>query len=370
MEVAKGLEGVIVDETRICKINRDENLLYYFGYEIRDLTEHATYEEVFYLLTHGELPNPEALRDFNQGMELGCVLPAPIKALLEITPAVSDPMDVLRTSCSMLAAFRPEIQTNTLEVAAPLSHFFSSTLLYWWQFHRSGRRIDTGTKEASVAGHFLHLLNGTPPDEMQRRAFDVLLIVYAEHDFNSSTYAARIAASTLSDLYSGFTSAIGTLRGPLHGGASARVMRMLDRYKSPDEAEAGVLELLANKGRIFGFGQRAYSTADPRNAINREWANKLSQMSGNRMLFLVAERIEQVMAREKKMFANLDYYTAVIYRLCGIPAELYPPIFLIARVPGLVAHLTEQRAHNRLIHPSSKYIGPAPRPLPPALATR
>ncbi len=370
MEIAKGLEGVIVDETRICKINKDDNLLYYFGYEIRDLTEHSTYEEVFYLLIHGELPNRETLRDFSQGMASGCILPAPIKALLEITPAASDPMDVLRTSCSMLAAFRPETPTNTLDVAAPLSHFFSSVLLYWWQFHRSGRRIDTETKEVGVAAHFLHLLNGTPPDEMQRQALDVSLIVYAEHDFNASTYAARIAASTLSDLYSCFTSAIGTLRGPLHGGASARVMQMLDRYKSPDEAEAGILDLLANKGRIFGFGQRAYSTADPRNAINREWADKLSQMSGNRTLFSVAERIEQVMAREKKMFANLDYYTAVIYRLCAIPAELYPPMFLIARVPGLAAHVTEQRAHNRLIHPSSKYIGPAPRALPPALAAR
>ena len=370
MEVAKGLEGVIVDETRICKINKVDNLLYYFGYEIQDLTKHSSYEDVFYLLTHGELPNEEELRDFRQSTAFGRVLPAPLKTLLEATPAAADPMDVLRTGCSLLAAFRPETPKNTLEVATPLSLFFSSMLLYWWQFHHSGKRLDTETKEASVAGHFLHLLSGAPPDEMHRRALDVSLIVYAEHDFNASTYAARIAASTLSDIYSCLTSAIATLRGPLHGGASARVMQMLDRYKSPEEAEAGILELLANKGRIFGFGQRAYSTADPRNAVNKEWADRLSRASGDRSSFLVAERIEEVMAGERKMFANLDYYTAVIYRLCGIPAELYPPMFLIARVPGLVAHITEQRAHNRLIHPSSKYIGPAPRALPAARAAR
>lgn len=366
MEVAKGLDGVVVDETRICKINKNDNLLYYFGYEIKDLTEHSNYEDISYLLTHGELPNPEQKQEFRRLAASERALPAPLKALLEGTPAAADPMDVLRTGCSMLAAFRPETPKNTLEVATPLSYFFSSMLLYWWQFHRSGRRIDTETGETTVAGHFLHLLNGAPPDELHRRALDVSLIVYAEHDFNASTYAARIAASTLSDLYSCLTSAIGTLRGPLHGGASARVMQMLDRYKSPAEAEAGILDLLANKGRIFGFGQRAYSTADPRNAINKKWAERLSQADGERSLFLVAERVEQVMAREKKMFANLDYYSAVIYRLCGIPAALFPPIFLIARVPGLIAHVMEQRAHNRLIHPSSKYIGPDPRAMPTA----
>jgi len=368
VDVAKGLEGVVVDETRICKINKDDNLLYYFGYEIKDLTEHSSYEEVSYLLTHGELPSRGELAKFRSLAASGRALPAPLKTSLEAIPAAADPMDVLRTGCSMLAAVRPETPKNTLEAATPLSHVFTSMLLYWWQFHRSGRRIDTETAETTVAGHFLHLLHGAAPDELHRRALDVSLIVYAEHDFNASTYAARIAASTLSDLYSCLTSAIGTLRGPLHGGASARVMQMLDRYKSADAAEAGILDLLANKGRIFGFGQRAYSTADPRNAINRMWADKLSQADGDRLLFLVAERIEQVMAREKKMFANLDYYTAVIYRLCGIPAELFPPIFLIARVPGLVAHVMEQRAHNRLIHPSSKYIGPAPRALPAAAA--
>ena len=370
MEVAKGLEGVIVDETRICKINKDENLLYYYGYEIRDLTDHVTYEEVFYLLTHGDLPGPGELQALKQQMAAGRVLPGPIMALLEAMPAKADPMDVLRTGCSMLAALQPENQKTPLNASAALSNAFSSMLLYWWHFQQTGKHLDTESGEDSVAGHFLHLLDGRAPDPLQRRALDVSLIIYAEHDFNASTYAARIAASTLSDVYSCLTSAIGTLRGPLHGGASARVMQMLDRYKTADEAEAGIRDLLANKGRIFGFGQRAYSTADPRNPINRQWARRLSEAAGNLTLYLVAERIEQVMAREKKMFANLDYYTAVIYRLCGIPTELYPPMFLIARVPGLLAHVAEQRANNRLIHPSSKYAGPQPRPLPSTAAAR
>lgn len=366
MEVAKGLAGIIVDETSICKINKDANLLYYFGYEIRDLTEHTCFEEVYYLLTHGELPAPAELSAFKHKMAKGRALPAPIKTLLESIPPAADPMDVLRTACSTLGTLRPENRANAIDVAIPLSNFFCSVLLYWWHFHRSGRRIDTETGEDSVAGHFLWLLKGKVSDELHRRALDVSLIIYAEHDFNASTYAARIAASTLSDVYSCFTSAIGTLRGPLHGGASAQVMRMLDRYKSPDEAEAGILDLLANKGRIFGFGQRAYSTADPRNAINREWARNLSTADGDESLVQAAERIEQVMAQKKKMFANLDFYTAVIYRLCGLPTELFSPMFLIARVPGLIAHIEEQRASNRLIHPSSKYVGLEPRKVPRA----
>ncbi len=363
MEVAKGLAGVVVDDTKICKINKDANLLYYFGYEIRDLTQRANFEEVSFLLTHGELPKAAELAAWRLEMASGQALAEPIRALLQATPADAEPMDVLRTGCSLLAMLHPEKQKNLLAVAAPLSNAFSSMLLYWWHFHRA-RTIETKTDEDSVAGHFLHLLNGSPPSELHRRALDVSLIIYAEHDFNASTYAARIAASTSSDAYSCFTSAIGTLRGPLHGGASARVMRMLERYTSADEAEAGIRELLANKGIIFGFGQRAYATADPRNAINKEWARKLSEAAGDMTLFEVAERIENVMAREKKMFANLDYYTAVIYRLLGLPTELFPALFLIARVPGLAAHILEQRANNRLIHPSSKYIGPEPRALP------
>ena len=364
MEVAKGLAGVVVDETRICKINKDDNLLYYFGYEIRDLTDRVTYEDVFYLLLHGDLPTSPQREELERGMATGRALPDPIKVLLEAIPGNADPMDVIRTGCSFLASLRPESPKDIFAVALPLGNAFVSMLLYWWHFHQSGKRIDTESGEPTTAGHYLHLLHGKKPDELHRRAVDVSLIIYAEHDFNASTYAARIASSTRSDLYSSLVAAAGTLRGTLHGGANARVMAMLDRFKSADEAEAGIRELLANKGLIFGFGQRAYSTADPRNAINREWARKLATAAGDQMLLEVAERIEQVMDSERKMFANLDYYTAVVYRLCGIPTPLFPPMFLIARVPGLIAHVIEQRANNRLIHPSSKYIGPEPRALP------
>ncbi len=364
MEVAKGLAGVVVDETRICKINKEDNLLYYFGYEIRDLTAHLSYEDVFYLLVQGELPTSAQRDDLKRAMAVGRALPDPIIAVLEAIPASADPMDVLRTGCSLLASLRPDSPRDLLATAAPLGSAFVSMLLYWWHFHNSGKRIDTESGEDSIAAHYLHLLHGRTPDELHRRAIDVSLIIYAEHDFNASTYAARIATSTRSDLYSSIIAAIGTLRGPLHGGANARVMEMLDRFKTADAAEAGVRDLLAKKGVVFGFGQRAYATADPRNAINKEWARKLSEAAGDRSLFEVAERIEQVMDRDKKMFANLDYYTAVIYRLCGLPTALFPPMFLIARVPGLIAHISEQRANNRLIHPSSKYVGPEPRPLP------
>lgn len=364
MDVAKGLAGVVVDETRICKISKDENRLYYFGYEIGDLTARLSYEEVFYLLLHGELPTPAQLDQLKRSMASGRALPDPIKSLLEAIPANADPMDVIRTGCSLLASLRPEAPTEIFAAAVPLGNAFVSMLLYWWHFHQSGNRIETESGEDTVAGHYLHLLHGQQPDELHRRAIDVSLIIYAEHDFNASTYAARIAASTRSDLYSSMIAAIGTLRGPLHGGANARVMQMLDRFKSPESAEAGIKDLLANKGLIFGFGQRAYSSADPRNAVNRQWARRLSEGAGDQTLLRVAERIETVMDREKKMFANLDYYTAVIYRLCGIPAPLFPSLFLIARVPGLIAHIVEQRANNRVIHPSSKYIGPHPRALP------
>lgn len=367
MEVAKGLAGVVVDETRICKINKDDNRLYYFGYEIQDLAAYLGYEDVFYLLIHGELPTAEQRDEFKRVMALGRTLPNAITGLIETIPANADPMDVLRTGCSLLATLRPDEPKNMLATAAPLGNAFVSMLLYWWHFHKSGKRIDTESGEDSTAGHFLHLLYGHAPDELHRRAIDVSFTIYAEHDFNASTYAARIATSTRSDLYSSIIAAVGTLRGALHGGASARVMEMLDRFKAADQAEAGIRDLLANKGVIFGFGQRAYSTADPRNAINKDWAKRLSGSAGDRSLFEVAERIEQVMDRDKRMFANLDYYTAIIYRLCGLPTALFPPMFLIARIPGLVAHIAEQRANNRLIHPSSKYIGPDPRPLPKAV---
>jgi len=364
--IAKGLAGVVVDETNICQINKDDNLLYYYGYEIKDLTEHASYEEVSYLLAHGELPTASQLEAYRAELAKGRILPDALKQVLEQLPAESDPMDVLRTGCSVLGSLAPETEANDqFAIGAKLSNYFCSILLYWHHFHQSGERIDTETGESSVAGHFLHLLNREKPDETLRRAMDVSLIIYAEHDFNASTYAARIAASTLSDIYSCFTSAIGTLRGPWHGGANAAVMRTLEKYKTADEAEAAVLDMFANKKRVIGFGQRVYSTADPRNAINKKWAKALTDAAGDTVLYPVAERIEEVVWREKKIFANLDYYTAVIYHMCGLPTHMFPAMFVIARTCGLIAHIAEQRADNKLIHPLAKYKGPEPRAYAP-----
>ncbi|MEQ8194031.1 MAG: citrate/2-methylcitrate synthase [Rhodospirillales bacterium] len=361
--VAKGLAGVVVDETKICQIDKDENLLYYYGYEIKSLTDQAAYEEVAYLLAHGDLPSASSLASYKTAMAGGRALPDALKAILERLPADADPMDVLRTGCSVLGSLEPESSDNDqFKIGAKLANYFCSMLFYWHRFHRSGERIETETGEDSVAGHFLHLLSGKTPDEAFRRAMDVSLIIYAEHDFNASTYAARIAASTLSDVYSCYTSAIGTLRGPWHGGANAAVMKMLEQYKTPDEAEAAVLDMFANKKRVIGFGQRVYATADPRNAINKVWAEKLTEAAGDTVLYPVAERIEEVVWREKKIFANLDYYTAVIYRMCGLPTHMFPAVFVIARTSGLLAHIAEQRANNKLIHPLAKFIGPAPRP--------
>jgi len=361
-EVFKGLAGVLVDETSICQINKDDNLLYYYGYEIQDLTAQSSYEEVSYLLGHGELPTAAELEAYKQTLAQGRHLPEPLTTILEQLPAGADPMDVLRTGASVLGSLEPETDDNGLfAIGSRLSNALCSMLLYWRHFHGSGKRIETETGEDTVAGHFLHLLAGKAPDETFRRALDVSLIVYAEHDFNSSTYAARIAASTLSDVYSCLTSAIGALRGPLHGGANAKVMATLEKFGSADEAEAAVLDMIANKVRLTGFGQRAYATADPRNAINKVWAKQLCEAAGEDNLYAIAERIEDVMWREKKMFANLDYYTAPIYKACGLPTHMFPTLFVISRVAGLVAHIAEQRANNRLIHPSAKFAGPEPR---------
>ena len=364
--VAKGLAGVVVDETNICQINKDDNLLYYDGYEIKDLTDHADYEEVSNLRAYSELPTIAQLDTYKLKMAEGRALPAALKTVLEQLPAESDPMDVLRTGCSVLGSLQPETDENDqFVIGSKIANYLCSMLFYWHHFHESGERIDTETGEESVAGHFLHLLKGQAPDKTFRRAMDVSLIIYAEHDFNASTYAARIAASTLSDIYSCYTSAIGTLRGPWHGGANAAVMRMFERFKTADEAEAAVLDMFASKKRVIGFGQRVYSTADPRNAINKKWAKELTHAAGDTVLFPVAERIEELVWREKKIFANLDYYTAVIYHMCGLPTHMFPAVFVIARTCGLLAHIVEQRANNKLIHPLAKFIGPEPRPFVP-----
>lgn len=365
MTVPRGLDGVIVDETHICRPDKETDSLYYRGYAIGDLAREASYEEVAYLVVNGELPDRAQLAAYRKAVQHARTLPQALATVLELVPRETHPMDVLRTGCSLLGNLEPETKENDLRsIGIRLSACLPSMLFYWHHFHASGKRIDTDTGEPDLAGHLLHLMQGRAPDELRRRAIEVSLIGYAEHDFNASTFAARVAASTLTDAHSAFVAAIGTLRGALHGSANAAVLRFLQQLETPDQAESTALEMLAQKKRIPGFGQRAYARADPRNAINREWAQRLARECGSEKLYDIAERVESVLMRERGMFANLDYYTALIYKDCGLPVQLFPPMFLLARVCGLIAHIGEQRANNRIIHPSSSYVGPAPRPYP------
>jgi 2-methylcitrate synthase len=369
LSVPRGLDGVVVDDTAVCLADKQTDRLYYRGYAIEDLAAQASYEEVFYLVTVGELPDEKQLTAQRTKLQQARALPATLGEVLERIPKDCHPMDVLRTGCSMLGNLEPETKDNDLAaIGVRLSASLPSMLFYWHHFHASGKRIDTDTGESGLAAHILHLLHGRPPSELDSRAMEANLVVYAEHDFNASTFAARVASSTLTDAHSAFVAAIGTLRGALHGSANAAVLRFLEKLDSPDTAEATVLEMLAQKKRVPGFGQRAYSKSDPRNAINREWAKKLAAGNNSGKLYDTAERVENALLRERGMFANLDYYTALIYRDCGLPVALFPPMFLLARVCGLIAHIAEQRANNRIIHPSSHYTGPAPRPFIPLTA--
>lgn len=359
--VPKGLDGVAVDETAICLADKATDRLYYRGHAIEDLAEHASYEEVACLLLSGELPGADTLAEYKTSVARQRALPAPLKTVLAQLPPSSDPMDVLRTGMSVLGSLEPETKEGGVEaVGRRLMGCLPGMLLHW--FHRDPPASDrTSSAADSAARNLLLLLHGKEPSPLVQRAMEVSLIVYAEHDFNASTFAARVAASTLTDAYSAYVAAISALRGPLHGSANAAVLRFLKRYQSADEAEAAVRDMLAQKARIPGFGQRAYSKSDPRNAINKKWAKQLAEASGGTTLYEIADRIEGLLLRERGMFANLDYYTALIYASCGLPAQLFPPMFMIARLCGLTAHIAEQRANNRLIHPSSRYVGPAPR---------
>jgi 2-methylcitrate synthase len=356
---AGGLAGVTAGKTALCTVGKEGAGLTYRGYDIEDLAARASFEEVAYLLLHGELPKRAELDTYVAKVRKLRGLPEPLRAVLEMIPADAHPMDVLRTGVSFLGNVEPEGDVSRqVDVADRLLACLPSMMVYWHRYHTDGVRIDTETDDASIAGHILHMLHDGPPSELHRESLDTTLILYAEHEFNASTFTARVITATLSDMHSAVTGAIGALRGPLHGGANEAAMELISKFDTPEEAVAGVRKMLADKELIMGFGHRVYTTSDPRNAINKRMSKRLAAEAGDMALFAVSEAIEKVMWDEKKLFANADFFAASVYHFLGIPTYLFTPIFVCSRITGWAAHIMEQRADNKLIRPAAEYVGP------------
>jgi len=362
-----GLEGIVAGKTSISTVGKEGLDLTYRGYSIHDLAKKATFEEVIFLLLHGELPTLTQLNEFIDQLISLRSLPPELQTVLKLIPKDTNPMDVLRTGCSMLGTLEPEKSSNLqLTIAKRLLAIMPSMLLFWYQYHMGKGSIETSSEsEKTIAAHILHLLYGHPASPSQIRALDVALILHAEHEFNASTFTCRVITSTLSDFYSAITGGICALRGPLHGGADEAAMEQISQFQSAEEAEAGIKSMLTKKEKIMGFGHRVYKYGDPRSDIIKEWAKKLSDEPSKKNLFSIAERIEEVMFREKHLYPNLDFYSALTYHFLGIPTFLFTPLFVISRTSGWCAHIFEQRANNRLIRPIAEYVGPLPKPFIP-----
>ena len=354
-----GLRGQSAGETALCTVGKTGAGLTYRGYDIKELADKAQFEEVAYLRLRGKLPNQQELADYQSRLQRMRPLPDALKTVLEHIPATAHPMDVLRTGCSMLGNLAEETDFSAaLDAIDRMLAIFPGLINYWYNYSHHGIRINVETDADSVAEQFLWTLHNKQPEPLHVQAMQASLILYAEHEFNASTFTARVCASTLSDIHSCVTGAIGSLRGPLHGGANEAAMAMIENWQSPEEAEAQIMAMLARKEKIMGFGHAIYRESDPRNAIIKVWSKRLAEQVGDQRLYAVSERVEAVMWREKKLFCNADFFHASAYRFMDIPTKLFTPIFVCSRVAGWCAHVMEQRANNRIIRPSADYIGP------------
>ena len=358
-----GLRGQVAGKTALSTVGKSGSGLTYRGYDVKDLAENCQFEEVAYLILKGNLPTQSELDAYKAKLKKLRGLPQPLKEVLERIPKDAHPMDVMRTGCSMLGNLETE-DTSVLgsfpqqeDTADRMLACFASIICYWYRYSHDGVRVDENTDDDSIGAHFLHMLRGEKPNELHERVMNVSLILYAEHEFNASTFTARVCASTLSDIHSCITGAIGSLRGPLHGGANEAAMDMIEKFRDADHAEQEMMGMLERKEKIMGFGHAIYTESDPRNAIIKHWSEKLAEDVGDKVLYPVSVRCEEVMWREKKLFCNADFFHASAYHFMGIPTKLFTPIFVISRLTGWAGHVMEQRADNRIIRPSADYTG-------------